>query len=421
LYQPEGKFGFGKIAEYCDAITAFGEHLYPSIVGYGKNLPGDSFNAGKGKENFSPFALIFAHLEYSTWVVVMNLFDAIDFADHEEVCHFHDRASGLRAIIAIHSTRLGPAVGGCRMWNYVDEEAAIADALRLSQGMTWKSAMADLPLGGGKSVIWGDPGSMKSPALFRAFGRAVETLKGRYYTGEDVGTTPADMAMAARETRFVMGREEAGSSGDPSPFTADGVAMAMEAAALHKFGATDLRGLRIAVQGLGNVGMALAERLYRRGAKLVVADIDAARVARAVETLRATPVGVDRILSIECDILAPCALGAVINDETVDSLRCRIVAGSANNQLHRPEHGDRLHQRGILYVPDFVANAGGLINIAQEVLSPAYDAGRTRTHLSIIPRRLKQVFERAAATATGTHRVADRMAHEIVEGRRVAA
>ncbi|MEZ5826633.1 MAG: Glu/Leu/Phe/Val dehydrogenase dimerization domain-containing protein [Geminicoccaceae bacterium] len=351
----------------------------------------------------------------------MNLFDAVDFADHEEICHFHDREAGLRAIIAIHNTRLGPAVGGCRMWNYASEGEALADALRLSQGMTFKAAMADLPLGGGKSVIWGDPRTQKSPSLFRAFGRAVESLKGRYYTGEDVGTTPADMAVAGRETRFVLGRDEQGSSGDPSPDTADGVLMAIEGAARHKLGASDLAGLRVAVQGLGNVGMALAGRLFEGGAELVVADIDKARVAEAESRFGARSVPVGDIPAVECDVFAPCALGAVINDETLPRLRCGIVAGSANNQLHRPEHGDRLHERGILYTPDFVANAGGLINIAQEALSPAYDSERTRNHLPIIRRRLQQIFERSAATGTPPHRIADSMAREIVEGQRAAA
>ena len=351
----------------------------------------------------------------------MSLFDAPDFADHEEVCFFHDAATGLRAIVAIHNTRLGPAVGGCRMWNYADERAAIADALRLSQGMTWKSAMADLPLGGGKSVIWGDARTDKNPALFRAFGRAIETFKGRYYTGEDVGTTPDDMSQAAKETRHVLGREEHDSSGDPSPFTADGVVLAIEAAVRHRLGKNDLQGLEVAVQGLGNVGMALAERLHRRGASLIVADIDADRMDRARDQLGARAVHVDRILTETCDVLAPCALGAVINDDTIKALRCSIVAGSANNQLHRPVHGDALHERGILYAPDFVANAGGLINIAQEVLSPHYDAERTRQHLQIVPRRLMQIFERSNAQRLAPHIVADRMAREIVEGRREAA
>lgn len=351
----------------------------------------------------------------------MSIFDAADFADHEEICHFFDRSSGLRAIIAIHDTRLGPAVGGCRMWNYASEDEALTDALRLSRGMTYKAAMADLPLGGGKSVIRGDAATMKSPALFRAFGRAVETLKGRYYTGEDVGTTPADMALAGRETRFVLGRDEAGSSGDPSPFTADGVLMAIEAAVAHGLGASDLRGLRVAVQGLGNVGMALAERLFARGAELIVADLDERRVASATARLKARSVAVGEIASVECDVFAPCALGAVVDDGSLPRFRCAIIAGSANNQLHREEHGDRLHERGILFAPDFVANAGGLVNIAQEVLSPRYDRERTVAHLPVIRRRLRQIFERSAATGSPTHRIALAMAREIVEGQRAAA
>ena len=351
----------------------------------------------------------------------MSLFDAPDFAGHEEVHHFFDADTGLRAIVAIHSTRLGPAVGGCRMWNYADEASAISDVLRLSEGMTWKAAMADLPLGGGKSVIWGDPTRQKSPALFRAFGRAIETFKGRYYTGEDVGTTPADMSEAGKATRFVLGREEHGSSGDPSPFTADGVVMAIEAATAHALAATDLRDLRIAVQGLGNVGMALAERLHRRGADLIVADIDEAKAALAAEKLNAVTVPVGEILFAKCDVLAPCALGAVVNDDTVDELRCSIVAGSANNQLHRPSHGDRLHEKGILYAPDFVANAGGLINIAQEVLSPRYDPQRTVQHLAVIRRRLLEIFERSNRDGLATYRIADNMARELVEGHALAA
>jgi len=344
----------------------------------------------------------------------MCLFDHPDFDGHEAVHCFHDRASGLKAVIAIHDTALGPAIGGCRMWPYASDQDAITDALRLAQGMTFKAAMAGLPFGGGKSVIIGDARTAKSDALLHAFGRAVDSLAGRYYTGEDVGMTPADMAVAAEETAFVLGREARGSSGDPSPFTAEGVLSGIEAALGARFGQTGLHGRRVAIQGLGAVGMALAGKLHERGALLRVADLDAARLAAARDRFGAEIVDVDDILAVPCDVLAPCALGAVLSPATLPRLACAIVAGSANNQLADSAVGDALAARRILYAPDYVINAGGLINIAQELIGGGYDRGRAMQALAVIPERLEQVFASAAASGRPTHRVADEMARAIV-------
>ncbi len=348
----------------------------------------------------------------------MKLFDHPEFEGHEEVRFVHDRETGLRAIIAIHDTTLGPAIGGCRMWPYGSEGEAVTDVLRLAKAMTWKAAMAGLALGGGKSVIIGDPKRDKTKALFRAFGRAVEAMGGRFYTGEDVGTAPEDMAEAGRETRYVLGRPGAGSSGDPSPFTARGVLMGMEVALEQALGRRGFEGIRVALQGLGHVGMELARLLSARGARLVVADIDRARTARAARALGAVAVEADAIHRVEAEIFSPCALGGVLNDDTIPELGCRIVAGSANNQLAAARHGRLLHERGILYAPDYVINAGGLINIAGELRPEGYDRRRALAALTVIPRRLEEIFRRARESGLPAHEVADRMAREIVEGAR---
>lgn len=347
----------------------------------------------------------------------MQLFGHPEFDGHEEVRFVHDRDSGLRAIVAIHDTALGPAIGGCRMWAYASEEDALTDVLRLSKGMTFKAAMAGLAFGGGKSVILGDPKRAKSPALFRAFGRAIEAMGGRYFTGEDVGTSPADMDEAGSQTRYVLGRS-AGGSGDPSPFTALGVMKGIEVAVRHALGRETLDGLAVAIQGLGHVGSALAGLLAERRVRLFVADIDRDRVQEAVRRFGAEAVSADRIHAVAADVFAPCALGAVLDDATVPQLRCRIVAGSANNQLAADRHGDMLHARGILYAPDYVVNAGGLINIAQELHPNGYSRERALQALGVIERRLLQVFERARREDTAPHRVADAMAREIVQAAR---
>ncbi|GGK31322.1 Glu/Leu/Phe/Val dehydrogenase [Salinarimonas ramus] len=298
----------------------------------------------------------------------MTLFAHPDFDDHERILFAHDAASGLEAIVAIHSTRLGPAAGGCRMWPYASEEEAIADALRLSRGMTYKNAVAGLDLGGGKAVIIADPRTQKTPELLRAFGRAVETLGGRYVTAEDVGVSVEDMEIVRETTAHVAGLSSgAHASGDPSPVTARGVFEGVRRAMKVATGSDDLAGRTVAVQGLGHVGRHLCALLHAAGARLVVSDIDPARIADAERVFDARAVAPDAIVATEADVFAPCALGGVLDDVSIPRLKARIVAGAANNQLARPEHADALHARGILYVPDFALNAGGIINVAREI------------------------------------------------------
>ena len=348
----------------------------------------------------------------------MDVFSSPAFDEHEQVHFFYHPDSGLRAIVALHDTTLGPAVGGCRMWPYPTEADAITDVLRLSKGMTFKAAMADLPYGGGKTVIIGDPRRDKSEALFRALGRGIEALGGRYYTGEDVGTSPQDMDWAGEETSYVLGRTRGGGSGDPSPVTARGVWLGIRAAVAHRLCRHDLAGVRVAIQGLGHVGSNLARLLAADGARLIVADIDPARVARAADELGAAVVDIDAILSAECEVLAPCALGGVLNDDTISRLACQIVAGAANNQLLEDRHGAALHARGILYAPDYVINAGGLINIALELQPGGYDRARALARVETIGTTLAEVFERATRAGLPTHEVADRIARErIAAGR----
>lgn len=344
----------------------------------------------------------------------MTVFSSPAFADHEQVVFFYDRESGLRAIVALHDTTLGPAVGGCRMWPYATEADAITDVLRLSQGMTYKAALAELPYGGGKTVIIGDPRTGKSAALFRALGRAIESLEGRYYTGEDVGTSPTDMDWAGETTAYVLGRTRGG-SGDPSPVTARGVWLGIRAAVRHKLGRDDLVGIRVAVQGLGHVGYNLAKLLAQDGAQLIVADLDAARAERAADEFGARCVDGAAILGVEAEVLAPCALGGVIDDATLPQLRCAIVAGAANNQLLEARHGAALHARGILYAPDYVINAGGLINIAQELEPGGYDRQRALQRVATIERTLMAIFDRARREDLPPSQIADRMARERIE------
>jgi leucine dehydrogenase len=341
----------------------------------------------------------------------MDVFTSPAYDEHEQVVFFHDRERGLRAIVAIHDTTLGPAVGGCRMWPYRSDGEALADVLRLARGMTFKAAMANLPYGGGKTVIIGDPRRDKSEALFRALGWAVDSLGGRYYTGEDVGTTPADMDIAGEETPYVLGRSRGG-SGDPAPVTARGVRLGIRAAVRYRLGRDDLKGVRVAIQGLGRVGLNLARLLARDGAVLSVADLDQARAAGAARELGAAAVACEDILAVEADVLAPCALGGVIDDAALPRLCCEIVAGAANNQLASPRHGAELHRRGILYAPDYVINAGGLINIAHELLPGGYDRQRALARLEAIPQTLLEVFERATHEGLPTDEVAERIALE---------
>jgi leucine dehydrogenase len=297
----------------------------------------------------------------------MGIFGAADFADHERVVHVLDRGSGLRAIIAIHSTALGPALGGCRMHPYEDEAAALSDVLRLSRGMSYKAAIAGVRLGGGKSVIIGDPRRDKTEALLRAMGRAIEGCAGSYIVGEDIGTNPDDMRVMRRETHAVSCLDQAeGGYGDPAPMTALGVFQAILAAAEHRLGRADVRGLKVAVQGVGNVGRSLCRLLASAGAELTVCDTHKPQLEKVCEELSASAVGTDDIFSAEVDVFAPCAMGAILNSRTIPLLKAKVVAGAANNQLADAEAKRMLADRHITYVPDYVANCGGLISCAAE-------------------------------------------------------
>jgi leucine dehydrogenase len=334
-----------------------------------------------------------------------------DFDDHEGVHLFSDRETGLQAVVAVHSTKLGSAAGGVRFWHYADSAAAITDALRLSRGMSYKNAMAGLPLGGGKGVVLADAARTKTPAMLEAFGRAVESLGGRYITAEDVGISEADMTAIARATRYVSGLPVEGENvgGDPGPYTAKGIYLGVCAAARRALGATDMKGVRVAVQGLGSVGGRLAQMLAADGAVLTVADVDAARAQRFADELGATVVAPDAVLTSEVDIVSPNALGAILDAATIDALRCKAVAGGANNQLAAPEDGPRLHGRGILYAPDYVINAGGIINVALEYLGQG-DRAEVDARISQIPERLVEVWDEADRTGASHADVADRIA-----------
>jgi len=324
----------------------------------------------------------------------VGVFEAIGTGTHEEVLFGVDHESGLRTIIAIHSTALGPALGGTRFFPYPDEDAALRDVLRLSKGMTLKSAAAGLDLGGGKAVIIGDPATMRTERLIRAYGRIIDSLGGRYITAEDVGTTVEDMVLIARETPWVSGLPYAqGGSGDPSPETARGVMAALRAVGTRVWGSTSLTGRRFAVQGVGKVGMDLVRRLTEVGAETVVADANPDTVAFAVETYGSKAVGVDDIYDIDCDVFSPCALGATLNAGTIPRLRCSAIAGSANNQLATDADIERIVARGILYAPDFVVNAGGVINIAVE--TDGYSVERAEAMIDRIFENLSEVFDTA--------------------------
>ncbi len=299
----------------------------------------------------------------------MGYFDIIAEKDHEQVVFCSNKEAGLKAIIAIHNTTLGPALGGTRMWSYTSDEAALNDVLRLSRGMTYKAAVSGLNLGGGKAVIIGDSATQKNELLFRTFGKFVEGLAGRYITAEDVGTSVRDMEFVRMETKYVTGISKAlGGSGDPSPVTGYGVFVGMKACAKFKWGNDSLKGKKIAVQGAGNVARYLCEHLYNEGAEIFITDINDSKVKKVMETVKAQFVKPDEIYDIEADIFSPNALGAIINDNTIDRIKAEIVAGGANNQLEKEAvHGPKLIEKGILYAPDYVINAGGLINVANEL------------------------------------------------------
>jgi leucine dehydrogenase len=333
-----------------------------------------------------------------------------DFDGHEQIVFASDPETGLRAIIAVHDTSRGPALGGCRMWDYASEDHAVEDALRLSRGMTYKNALADLPFGGGKSVIIGNARTAKTPGLMAAMGRAVDRLAGRYIIAEDVGTSVDDMAVIRGVTRHVAGLRDG--SGDPSPATARGVFVGIKATVQHRLRRNSLDGLRVSVQGLGHVGWDLCRQLAAEGARLSVSDIRPEAVERAVESFGATPVAAERIFDVGADVFAPCALGAVIDDGTLPRLKVAIVAGSANNQLAEARHGVELARRGILYAPDFVINAGGVINISHEAGANGYDRAAAFAHVDRIHDTLLDIFKRAETEGVPTNLAADRIAEE---------
>jgi leucine dehydrogenase len=338
----------------------------------------------------------------------MKLFDTIAGMGHEQVVLCHDPAAGYRGIIAIHSTVLGPALGGTRFWKYGSDEEAIVDALRLARGMTYKNAVAGLNLGGGKSVIIGDNKTTDRELIFRAHGRFVESLGGRYITAEDVGTSTADMDYVHMETKSVSGL--AGRSGDPSPVTAHGVFRAIQASAKERWGKDDIANKVIAVQGCGHVGYYLAKELHEAGAKLIVTDIDAERVKRVVKDFGAKAVKTDEIYGQKAHIFAPCALGAVINDKTLPQFKVEIVAGAANNVLLEEKHGDALEKKHILYAPDYVANAGGVINVYGELAG--WTSARALRKADEIYDTVLKVFSIAAADKIPTYEAADRLAEQ---------
>lgn len=345
----------------------------------------------------------------------MAAFEDSAFDDHERVIFCRDAATGLKAIIAIHSTALGPAAGGCRLWQYESDDAALHDVLRLSQGMSYKNAMAGLDFGGGKAVILKDPDFDGSDALFEKFGRFVEELQGRYITAEDVGMSVSIMQTIARRTRFVSGlpKREGVAGGDPSPKTAFGVFIGIEAAARFALSRDSVAGLTVAVQGVGNVGFNLCRYLRDAGARLIVADIDESRVALACREFGATPATLDDILFQEADVIAPCALGAILNERSIGRIKARIIAGGANNQLETREDGRRLTDAGILYAPDYVINAGGIVNVAFEYRGQSDDEALMERIAAIGP-RLVRIFEEARATARPTNEIADELARKVI-------
>ena len=337
----------------------------------------------------------------------------LSISSHEEVYRVEDAQAGLRGFIALHSTRLGPAAGGLRMRVYDSDAAALDDVLSLSRGMSYKNAAAGLPLGGGKAVIMGDPATDKTPELLRAMGRAIDGIGGRYWTAEDMGMSPADMAEIARATRYVAGRDQGRhASGDPSPITARGVAAAMRAGAARLWGSDDLAGRHVAVQGLGHVGWHLCRILHEAGARLSVADTDAARVATTAREFGAEAMDADAILAAQADILAPCAIGGVLNVGTIPAIRARMVCGAANNQLATPRDADTLHARGILYLPDYLANGGGIINVAAEILHVEDRAAWLEESLNEIRVRMDRILSRAAGEDISPAIIADRMVEE---------
>jgi leucine dehydrogenase len=339
-----------------------------------------------------------------------------DFDDHEGVHLFTDPASGLQAVIAIHSTTLGPAAGGVRFWHYANSDGAITDALRLSRGMSFKNAMAGLELGGGKGVVLaGRPGESISDAQLKAFGRSVESLGGRYVTAEDVGMSEARMKVIASETRYVSGLPVASGAagGDPGPYTAHGIYLGVKAAARRGLGATDMKGVRVAIQGVGSVGGGLARLLAKDGAVLTLADVDEGRAQALAGELGATVVSAEAILTTDADVFSPNALGAILTEGSIAALRAKVVAGGANNQLATHADGARVHERGILYAPDYVINAGGIINVGLEYLGHG-DEADVMARIAKIPERLEQVWDESERAGDPASDVADMLARRLI-------
>jgi leucine dehydrogenase len=343
------------------------------------------------------------------------VWDLPDFDDHEGVHLFHDKPSGLRAIIAVHSTHLGPAGGGARYWHYAQSSDAVVDALRLSKGMSYKNAMAGLPMGGGKAVILADEAGGKTEAKIQAFAGMVESLNGRYVTAQDVGMTAQDMTAISRATRHVCGLNVAAgmAGGDPGPSTAFGVFLGIKAAVARKLGRSDMADVRVAIQGVGSVGGGVARYLAREGARLTLADQNAGKAEDLASELGCVSVDASTIMQVDADVFSPCALGAILNEETIPGLRAKIIAGGANNQLARAHHGDALLNQGILYAPDYVINAGGIINVALEYLDQADKAAVDRK-IAEIPVRLNAIWDESDRSGKGPATVADEMAKAFI-------
>ena len=342
------------------------------------------------------------------------IFETISTSGHEEVVFCHNKDAGLKAIIAIHNTVLGPALGGTRMWPYATEAEALNDVLRLSRGMTYKAAVSGLNLGGGKAVIWGDPNKDKSEALFRAFGKFVDSLGGRYITAEDVGIDVNDMEYVYRETEYVTGVHQVhGGSGDPSPFTAYGTLQGLMATLNKKYGDEDVGKYSYAVQGLGHVGMEYVKLLKERGAKIFVTDINAKLVDKAVNEYGAEAVGLDEIYDVPADVYSPCALGGTVNEQTLPRLKAKVICGAANNQLANNAIGDEVARRGILYAPDYAVNAGGVMNVALEL--DGYNRERAMRMMRTIYHNLTRIYEICDREGVPTYQAADRLAEERIE------
>lgn len=346
---------------------------------------------------------------------IMSFFDHPEFDHHEAVHFFDEPASGLRAIIAVHSTALGPAAGGCRRWIYASDRDALTDVLRLSRGMTYKNAVAGLPFGGGKSVILADEATAKSDAMFRAFGRAVDSLGGHYVTAEDVGISVADMRTVREETPYVSGLPQSGDSagGDPSPWTAEGVFLGILAAVEARLGRDSVAGLKVAVQGVGHVGLHLCELLSNAGALLTVADVNRENLQKALALPNVSEIPARDILFADVDVLAPCALGNIINSASIPRIEASIIAGAANNQLSTEADGQRLRDRDILYAPDYVINAGGIISVSREYFGNS-SAEQVKSDVAQIPQRLTMIFDEAREQGKPTNQIADALARRLV-------